>query len=44
LAGRTWRLTDAFTGEIYAQDGRELRQPGLFVDLDSWGVHFFRVA
>jgi hypothetical protein len=44
LAGRTWRLTDAFTGEIYARDGLELRQPGLFVDLEGWGFHFFRVA
>ena len=44
LAGRTWRLTEAFTGQIYARDGQELRQPGLFVDLEGWGFHFFRVA
>ena len=44
LAGRTWRLTDAFTGEIYARDGQELRQPGLFVDLEPWQFHFFQVA
>ena len=44
LAGGTWRLTDAFSGEIYARDGLELRQPGLFVDLEGWGFHFFRVA
>ena len=44
LAGRTWRLTDAFYGEIYARDGLELRQPGLFVDLEGWGFHFFQIA
>ena len=44
LAGRTWRLTEAFTGEIYERDGRELRQPGLFVDLEGWQFHFFQVA
>ena len=40
----TWHLTDAFTGEIYARDGHGLLQPGLFVDLEGWGFHFFRVA
>ncbi len=44
LADRPWRLTDAFTGEIYERDGLELRQPGLFVDLEGWGFHFFQVA
>ncbi len=44
LAGRTWRLTEAFYGEIYERDGQELRQPGLFVDLEAWGFHFFRVG
>ena len=44
LAGRPWRLTEVFYGEIYARDGLELRQPGLFVDLEGWGFHFFRVA
>ena len=44
LTERTWRLTDLLTGEIYERDGLELRQPGLFVDLEGWGFHFFRVA
>jgi hypothetical protein len=44
LAGRTWRLTEAFTGEIYKRDGRELGQSGLFVDLEAWQFHFFQVA
>jgi hypothetical protein len=44
VAGRPWRLSEAFTGEIYTRDGRELRQPGLFVDLEGWGFHFLQVA
>ncbi|MCX5889688.1 MAG: alpha-amylase, partial [Deltaproteobacteria bacterium] len=44
LPDRTWQLTEAFTGEILARDGQELRQPGLFVDLEGWQFHFFRVA
>jgi hypothetical protein len=44
LPGRAWRLTEAFTREIYERDGLELRQPGLFVDLEGWGFHFFWVA
>lgn len=44
VAGRPWRLTEAFTGEIYAHDGQQLRHPGLFVDLEGWGFHFFQVA
>jgi len=44
LADRPWHLTDTFTGEIYTRDGLELRQPGLFVDLEPWQFHFFQVA
>lgn len=44
LAGRPWRLTEAFTGEIYERDGLEMRHPGLFVDLEGWRFHFFQVA
>ena len=44
LPGRAWRLTEAFTREIYERDGLELCQPGLFVNLEGWGFHFFWVA
>ncbi|MEW6658061.1 MAG: hypothetical protein AB1424_05340 [Thermodesulfobacteriota bacterium] len=44
LPGHAWQLTDAFTGEIYERDGQELRHPGLFVDLEGWQFHFFRVG
>jgi hypothetical protein len=39
LAGRSWRLTDAFSGEVYERDGNVMRDPGLYVDLDAWGFH-----
>jgi Alpha amylase, catalytic domain len=39
VSGRSWRLTDAFTGEVYERDGNELRSPGLYVDLQPWGFH-----
>ena len=39
VSGRLWRLTEAFTGEVYERDGNELRSPGLYVDLQPWGLH-----
>ena len=43
LAGRTWRLTDSFTGAVYERDGDELQSTGLFVDLPAWGFHLLKV-
>ena len=40
-AGGTRRLTDFFTGEVFEREGRELEDPGLYVDLEAWGFHFF---
>ena len=42
LAGREWRLTDVFSGEIYQRSGDEIRQPGLYVALEAGGFHFLR--
>ena len=42
LAGRSWRLTETFTGEVYERDGNELCFSGLFVDLQPWGFHVLR--
>jgi hypothetical protein len=39
LAGRSWKLTDAFTGEVYERDGTQLCDPGVYVDLNAWGYH-----
>ncbi len=40
LAGRTWRLMDLMSGEVFERDGGEMTGPGLFVDLPPWGYHF----
>ncbi|MCU0583674.1 MAG: alpha-amylase family glycosyl hydrolase [Syntrophales bacterium] len=40
LAGRTWRLTDLMSGEVFERNGDEMTDPGLFVDLPPWGYHF----
>ncbi len=42
LAGRSWRLTDTFTGETYERAGDEMIVPGLFVDLEPWGFHLLK--
>jgi glycosidase len=40
LTGRSWRLTDALSGAVFDRDGDELRDPGLYVELEAWGYHF----
>jgi len=42
LAGRSWRLTDALTGEIYERDGTLLQHSGLYVDLEAWRYHVLK--
>ncbi len=42
LAGRSWRLIDAFTGEVYEREGNEMLDPGLYIDLLPWGFHCLR--
>jgi hypothetical protein len=44
VAGRTWRLEDVLTGVTYEREGGEMLDPGLFVMLDPWQAHFFRVS
>ncbi|MHC1741593.1 MAG: alpha-amylase family glycosyl hydrolase [Syntrophobacteraceae bacterium] len=39
LRGKSWRLRDAFTGEIYDRNGDDLCGSGLYVDLPAWGLH-----
>ena len=41
LRGRTWRLSDALSGEIYDRGGNDMRGNGLHVDLGPWSCHFF---
>jgi 4-alpha-glucanotransferase len=44
LGARSWRLTDTITGQVFDRDGGEMRGPGLFVDLEGWGYHLFRIS
>jgi hypothetical protein len=43
LRGRTWRLNDVLSGEIYDRSGNEIRDAGLYVDLKPWECHLFHV-
>ncbi len=39
LAGRSWRLTDPLQQTVFERAGDELRESGLYVDLEPWGYH-----
>jgi hypothetical protein len=39
LAGKSWQMTDLFTGLRYERSGSEMCHPGLYVDLPPWGYH-----
>lgn len=39
-AGKTWRLEDGISREVFVRSGDEIQSPGLFVDLPPWGFHF----
>jgi len=43
LKGKTWRLADALSGEVYDRSGDEMRNEGLYVDLEPWKCHVFQV-
>ena len=40
LRGRSWRLADGTSGEVYERSGDDLRD-GLYVALDPWAWHLF---
>jgi hypothetical protein len=42
LRGITWRLTDAFSGEMYDRQGDEMSDPGLYLEMEPWNWNFFR--
>jgi hypothetical protein len=44
LRGKTWRLDDALSGEVYDRSGDEMRDGGLYVDLGPWKCNVFRVS
>jgi hypothetical protein len=39
LAGRTWTLTDALSGQVFERRGDELASSGLYTGLSPWGCH-----
>jgi hypothetical protein len=43
LNGKTWQLTDVLSGQTYDRSGDEMREAGLYVDLEPWQCHFFQV-
>jgi hypothetical protein len=44
LRGKTRRLNDLLSGEIYDRSGDEMRDSGLYVDLGPWKCHLFQVV
>jgi hypothetical protein len=44
LGGSTWHLTDPLSGADYERSGDDVLSSGLYVDLGSWGYHFFRCS
>jgi hypothetical protein len=39
LTGKSWQMTDLFTGQRYERRGDEMCNPGMYVDLPLWGFH-----
>jgi hypothetical protein len=39
LTGKSWQMSDLFSGQAYERNGGEMRDPGLYVDLPPWGFH-----
>ena len=39
LTGKSWQMTDLFTGQLYERSGDEMCDPGIYVDLPPWGYH-----
>jgi len=43
LRGRSWRLRDALSEEVYDRDGNEMCDEGLYVELPPWKCNLFQV-
>jgi len=43
LAGSTWRLSDRLGDEVYDRDGSQMLSEGLYLDVQPWSVHLFKV-
>ena len=43
LAERSWQLKDMLSNAHYVRNGRELLEPGLYMDVPGYGYHIFRI-
>ena len=43
LRGRALRLSDSMAGEAFERNGDDMADHGLFISLDPWRWHFFRL-
>jgi len=43
VRGRAWQLDDALSGNTFERDGNDMRDNGLYVDLQPWHAHLFHV-
>ncbi len=43
LAGQEWVFQDRLSGAAFEHSGDEILNAGLYVDLPSWGYHFFEL-
>jgi hypothetical protein len=39
LRGKSWQMTDLFSGQMFERSGAEMCHPGMYVDLPPWGYH-----
>lgn len=44
LAGRSWRLADLLSRDVYDRPGDELTEPGLFLDMRPWQAAVYEIA
>ena len=44
LRGKEWRLNDVLSGDSYDRSGNDMRETGLYVDLEPWKCHLFQVC
>ena len=42
VAGRSWRLEDALSGDVFDRGGDDIAADGLYVSLAPWGHHVLR--
>ena len=43
MRGKSWRLSDALSGESFERSGDDMAANGLFISLDPWRWHFLRL-